>query len=45
LHCVLDEIDWLLQDLANEIDRRTLQFDGATLSTMDDLQKQLRTDA
>lgn len=42
LHTVLDEMDWLLRDLANEIDRRSPELTGLSQGALKDLQLQLR---
>lgn len=42
LRDMLSEIDWLLRDLANEIDRRAPQLDGLSQVALDELVAQLR---
>ncbi|MBA5689568.1 HD-GYP domain-containing protein [Rugamonas apoptosis] len=42
LHAMLDEMDWLLRDLANEIDRRSPELTGLSQGALKDLQLQLR---
>jgi HD-GYP domain-containing protein (c-di-GMP phosphodiesterase class II) len=42
LHAMLDEMDWLQRDLANEIDRRSPELTGLSQGALKDLQLQLR---
>lgn len=42
LRALLDEMDWLLADLANEIDRRSPELDGLSAGALKDLQGFLR---
>ncbi|MYN02419.1 hypothetical protein GTP41_09935 [Pseudoduganella sp. DS3] len=42
LRALLDEMDWLLVDLANEIDRRSPELDGLSAGALKDLQGFLR---
>ncbi|MBA5605218.1 HD domain-containing protein [Duganella sp. FT3S] len=42
LHAMLDEMDWLLRDLANEIDRRSPELSGLSHGALKDWQLQLR---
>lgn len=42
LRAMLDEMDWLLADLANEIDRRSPELDGLSQGALKDLMQHLR---
>ncbi|WP_374582683.1 HD-GYP domain-containing protein [Pseudoduganella sp.] len=42
LRALLEEMDWLLADLANEIDRRSPELDGLSAGALKDLQGFLR---
>lgn len=42
LRAMLDEMDWLMRDLANEIDRRSPELTGLSQGALKDLQYQLR---
>jgi hypothetical protein len=42
LHDMLEEVDWLLRDLANEIERRSPQMDGLSQAALGGLVDQLR---
>jgi len=44
LRAMLDEMDWLLADLANEIDRRSPQLDGLPAGALQGLVQQLRAE-
>jgi len=44
LRAMLDEMDWLLADLANEIDRRSPQLDGLPPGALQGLLQQLRAE-
>ena len=44
LRSMLDEMDWLLADLANEIDRRSPELDGLSQGALKDLMQHLRPD-
>jgi len=44
LRAMLDEMDWLLADLANEIDRRSPQLDGLPPGALQGLVQQLRAE-
>jgi HD-GYP domain-containing protein (c-di-GMP phosphodiesterase class II) len=44
LRAMLDEMDWLLADLANEIDRRLPELDGLSQGALKDLMQHLRPD-
>ncbi|WP_426164578.1 HD-GYP domain-containing protein [Pseudoduganella sp. R-34] len=44
LRAMLDEMDWLLADLANEIDRRSPELDGLSQGALKDLMQHLRPD-
>ncbi|WP_161630644.1 HD-GYP domain-containing protein [Pseudoduganella violaceinigra] len=44
LRAMLDEMDWLLADLANEIDRRSPALDGLSAGAMKGLMQQLRAE-
>jgi hypothetical protein len=41
---MLDEMDWLLADLANEIDRRSPELDGLSAGALQNLVQQLRAE-
>jgi hypothetical protein len=42
LRSLLDEMDWLLRDLANEFDRRSPELTGLSQGVLKDLLDQLR---
>jgi len=44
MRAMLDEMDWLLADLANEIDRRSPELDGLSQGALKDLMQHLRPD-
>ncbi|WP_342116558.1 HD-GYP domain-containing protein [Pseudoduganella sp. OTU4001] len=45
LRALLDEMDWLMADLANEIDRRSPELDGLSAGALKDLLGHLRPEA